>query len=320
LGNVYWGSPLPAPYQIEQSLRRWEKFVEWSHSDQIARLAASSLADGSVIGWVQSRSEFGPRALGNRSILADPRPAENRDIVNGMIKQRESFRPFAPSVLAEKASDYFDIPEGYETLPFMLFLVPVRPEQRAKLGAITHVDGTARVHTVTKNANHKYWELIQHFGDLTGIYMLLNTSFNNSAEPIVESVEDAVIAFITTGLHYLVIDDYWIAKREISDDLLLDCSLAIAPCAEFGRTGTSAGTKAWARYRHEPALAARKPTSITKLAFDVVCESDGTTPLRTLLAQLASDEDCGQAIADIRKLWWQRLIQLNTAACQAAAM
>jgi carbamoyltransferase len=306
LDTVYWGPGLPEASQIEQTLNRWSRFIDWRHSGRIANLAAQHIADGSVIAWVQSRSEFGPRALGNRSILADPRPAKNRDIVNAMVKKREGFRPFAPSVLKERASDYFELPPGYESLPFMLFVLPVRPEQQAKLGAITHVDGSARVQTVDRATNAKYWELIHEFGEITGIFMLLNTSFNNSAEPIVDSVEDAIVTFITTGLHYLAIDDYWIGKREVTDDLLLNSAFTIAPCAEFGCTGTERGTATWAKYRYESAFAVREPTPIAKPVFEALCNSSEQTSLRSLLGCNAPAE-----LSDIRRLWWLRLIKLH---------
>ena len=312
LDTVYWGSPVPSADQTEQILSKWGRFIDWTRSDRIARLAAQHLARGSVIAWVQGRAEFGPRALGNRSILADPRPAEMRDTVNHMVKKREGFRPFAPSVLEEKAFEYFDILRGYERLPFMLFLVSVRPEHRPNLGAITHVDGTARVQTVSKDANPKYWDLIREFGDITGVYMLLNTSFNNSAEPIVDSVEDAVIAYVTTGLHYLVIDDYWITKREVTDELLMDCVVTIAPCAEFGRTGTESGTTAWVKYRYENELGERAPVTISGRAFDVLCATNGQRTLRDLFERCGvTPEENIVTVKEISQLWWMRLLKLR---------
>src|SRR5438046_915010 len=118
---------------------------------------ARLLAAGEVIGWVRGRSEFGPRALGNRSILADPRPAENRDRINGLVKKREGFRPFAPAVLVERVGEYFDVPQGQFEFPFMLFVLKVREEYRSVLGAVTHVDGTARLQTVSRETNPEFW-------------------------------------------------------------------------------------------------------------------------------------------------------------------
>lgn len=318
LQSVYWGPMLPPREEIEQTLERWAGFIGWTRCDDIIKRTALRLSAGDVIAWVQARSEFGPRALGNRSILADPRPPENRDIINQMVKKRESFRPFAPSVMAEKACEYFDMGSENASSPFMLFLVPVRPEQREHLGAITHIDGTARVHTVTEAANPKFWELIRQFGDLTGIYMLLNTSFNCSAEPIVDTVEDAIITYLTTGLHYLVIDDYWITKREVADDMILDCNVAAAPCADYGITGSGDGPQAWIKYRHESNLGVREPVRIGMRTFEIMCNGSQDASLRGLLSTSNHGTCANEVLQDIRKLWWMRLIALNPASPRTA--
>jgi len=153
--------------------------------------------------------EIGPRALGNRSILADPRDPTAKDTLNRRVKHREPFRPFAPSVLAEAASDYFD---GIDASPHMLLVFPVRPERRACVPAITHVDGTARVQTVTRNANPLYYRLIEAFGRRTGVPMLLNTSFNVRGKPIVCTPEDAIACFRGTQMDYLALGDLLLSK------------------------------------------------------------------------------------------------------------
>src|SRR5262249_1296171 len=200
LDHVFWGSDAGADDEIESTLSRWTELVEFEKVDNVAERAAQLLAGGSVIGWVQGRSEFGPRALGNRSILADPRPAENKRVINAMVKKREGYRPFAPSVPEEDAADIF-VPPPMKTAPFMIFVVDVREHQRALLGAVTHVNGSARVQTVSRSTNARYHRLLAEFKALTGVPVLLNTSFNNNAEPIVDSVEDAVVCYLTTGLH-----------------------------------------------------------------------------------------------------------------------
>ncbi|MFB5676676.1 carbamoyltransferase [Paenibacillus terreus] len=172
--------------------------------------AAKLIASGNVIAWYQGRSEFGPRALGNRSILADPRDKLVINRLNLEIKKREAFRPFAPSVLLEKMEDYF---EGFSgESPSMMFTAMVRPEKKALLSAITHVDGTARLQTVTKESNPKYHRLIETFGEMTGIYVLVDTSFNLDGMPIVESPSDAVQCFSKSSLDALIIGDYIIRK------------------------------------------------------------------------------------------------------------
>jgi carbamoyltransferase len=309
--NVYWGSPLPKRSQIEEILRQWGGFVEWRRSEHITKTAAEKLATGAIIGWVQSRSEFGPRALGNRSILADPRPAENLQRVNRMVKTREGFRPLAPSVNEENIADYFQLPGPLSSLPFMLFVANVRPEMRKSLGAVTHLDGSARIQTVKRASNEKYWDLIREFGDLTGTYVLLNTSFNNSAEPIVDSVEDAIVAFITTGLDYLIIDDCLVTKRELTDSLLLDGTIRLTACCEVGCSMIqSDNVTAWARYRYEVPVAARQDTVIEMATFRALCDSKKGAPLGYVLSN-ASPEERSAVLRDIRKLWWLRLIHLS---------
>ncbi|QUS41693.1 carbamoyltransferase [Tardiphaga alba] len=178
-------------------------------SDNICRDTAKLLADQKVIGWFQGRSEYGPRALGNRSIIADPRHAEMKDILNSRVKHRQPFRPFAPIVLAERCKEIF---EGDEDSPFMLIAKPVRPEWRDRIPAIVHVDGTARVQTVTEGTNPVLYKLLKEFEALTGVPVLLNTSFNVKGEPIVETPRDAMACFINTEIDHLVLHDRIVSK------------------------------------------------------------------------------------------------------------
>jgi carbamoyltransferase len=174
------------------------------------------LQSGKVVGWFQGRFEWGPRALGNRSILADARRADMKDIVNVKIKFREPFRPFAPSVLAEKAADYFvlDHPEEHYPARYMLYVVDVREEKRETLPAITHVDGTGRLQTVRKESNSRYYELIEKFGQATGVPVILNTSFNLKGEPIVNTPREAYSTFSRSGMDTLVLGNYIIEKQK----------------------------------------------------------------------------------------------------------
>jgi carbamoyltransferase len=172
---------------------------------------AAHLAAGRIVGWFQGRMEWGARALGNRSILADPRRADMRDIINTKIKFREKFRPFAPSTLVEAAADYF---VGATPDPFMLQVVPVRPERRASIPAVTHVDGSGRLHTVDRAANPLYWMLIERFGRLTGVPVLLNTSFNEN-EPIVRTPAEALDCFLRTDMDVLVMGIHVLTKPTV---------------------------------------------------------------------------------------------------------
>ncbi len=178
-------------------------------SNDIAKDTAKLLADQKVIGWFQDRSEFGPRALGNRSLLADPRKPEMKDILNSRVKHRQPFRPFAPIVLYERAKDIF---EGEEDSPFMLIAKNVRPEWRDKIPSIVHVDGTARVQTVREETNPTLYRLLKEFDALTGVPVLINTSFNVKGEPMIETPRDAVICFLTTGIDHLVMHDLLVSK------------------------------------------------------------------------------------------------------------
>jgi carbamoyltransferase len=170
--------------------------------------AAELVAEGKVVGWFQGRMEWGPRALGNRSIVADPRRGDMKDILNARIKQREPFRPFAPSVLLESVGDYFD--QTYPD-PFMIKVYNVLPEKRAEIPAVTHVDGTGRLQTVDKAANPLYWLLIRAFGDLTGTPVVLNTSFNEN-EPIVCTPLEAIDCYQRTKMDALVIGHFVVEK------------------------------------------------------------------------------------------------------------
>lgn len=224
--HVYYGTDIPAADALEKMLGDWRRFVTVEKLENAPATAASLLADGKVIGWVQGRAEFGPRALGNRSILADPRPEENKTRINAMVKKREGYRPFAPSVMEEHASEYFDIPPDTR-FPFMIMITDVAEDKRDVLGATTHVDGSARIHTVNREVNPRYHALIDAFRERTGVPVVLNTSFNNNVEPIVDSAEDALVAYLTTGLDHLIIGDYLVTKREVAREEILDLAAEV---------------------------------------------------------------------------------------------
>jgi carbamoyltransferase len=172
------------------------------------------LTNGKVVGWYQGRFEWGPRALGNRSILADPRNPGMKDIVNSKIKFREPYRPFAPSVLAERAEDYFDLPNAAQQYParYMLYVTQVKPDQRKTLPATTHEDGTARLQTVFREENPRYYALIERFGQATGVPVVLNTSFNLRGEPIVTTPANAFSTFSKSEMDSLVLGNFIVDK------------------------------------------------------------------------------------------------------------
>src|SRR5580693_9377452 len=174
-----------------------------------AAVAAELLADGKILGWVQGRMEFGPRALGSRSILADPRDPEMNAKVNNAVKFREWWRPFAPSLLAEAAGEYL---ESATDSPFMVLTAQVRPEKRGVIPSVTHVDGSARPQTVERDVSPLYWRLISEFGRRTGVPVVMNTSFNLRGEPIVSSPTDAIRTFFSSGMDALVIGSFLVEK------------------------------------------------------------------------------------------------------------
>jgi carbamoyltransferase len=207
--HVYYG-PEYGPGEIEQALRAAGARYERMSEEQLLDSTARAIAAGEVTGWFQGRMEFGPRALGNRSILADPRRGDMKDILNSRIKLREPFRPFCPSVLAERAGEFFET--DYPS-PFMVMAYGIRPERRGEAPAVTHADGTGRLQTVTKEASPLYWKLIRRFGELTGVPMLLNTSFNEN-EPIVNTPAQAIDCFLRTKMDALAIGPFLLRKAE----------------------------------------------------------------------------------------------------------
>jgi len=203
------------PDVVERFLR--EENVSYARIDDEQRLierVVDRLQRGSVVGWSQGRFEWGPRSLGNRSILADPRRAEMKEIVNAKIKFREPFRPFAPSVPVERAEDYFVLPDAPRHYParFMLYVVDVRAEKQAVIPAVTHVDGTGRLQTVSEAHGSRYYKLIETFGKATGVPVLLNTSFNLRGEPIVNTPAEAFDTFHRSGMDMLVLGDCVVEK------------------------------------------------------------------------------------------------------------
>ena len=213
--DAYWGPEFPGrawlSAQNRDALARAGCAVdEMPEEAALCNRVAEAIAAGKVIGWFQGRMEWGPRALGNRSILCDPRRADMKEILNRKIKRRESFRPFAPSILEEEVTGWF---EESACVPFMTEVIPIRPEKRCAIPAVTHVDGTGRLQTVSREANPLYHRLIESFFDLTGVPMLLNTSFNEN-EPVVCRPEEALDCFMRTKMDMLVIGSTMILRQD----------------------------------------------------------------------------------------------------------
>ncbi|GHG19812.1 MULTISPECIES: carbamoyltransferase family protein [Amycolatopsis] len=211
-GYTYTG---PEYTEAEMEVALQDAGVEYARVDDIAAHTAAKVADGRIVGWVQGRMECGPRALGNRSLVADPRDPESKTRMNEKVKHREAFRPFAPSCLAERAGEYFvsDYPS-----PVMLLVFDVLPDKRAEVPAITHVDGTARVQTVSREDNPLYYRMISEFEKLTGVPMVVNTSFNDNNEPIVASPQDAIACYLKTDVDALALGPFWVEKPRLEEE------------------------------------------------------------------------------------------------------
>jgi carbamoyltransferase len=214
MDHAYWGRAY-SPAEVSAFLR--EKDIPHcliEDDDKLLDRVVERLIEGKVVGWFQGRFEWGPRGLGDRSILADARHPEMKDIVNAKIKFREPYRPFAPSVLVEAAETYFDLPQAARHYParYMLYVVPVKPDHHATLPAITHVDGTGRLQTVFRDQSPRYYSLIQRFGQATGVPVVLNTSFNLKGEPIVNTPANAFHTFSKSEMDTLVLGNFLIEK------------------------------------------------------------------------------------------------------------
>jgi carbamoyltransferase len=216
MDHAYWG-PQFSDDQIHAEILAHGAEIETQgctvrrvdDEEELCRLTTVALADGLVVGWFQGRMEWGPRALGNRSILCDPRRADMKDILNLKIKRRESFRPFAPSILREAVPDWFEIDDD---VPFMMQVYPIRAEKRSVIPAVTHVDGSGRLQTVDRATNPRYYRLIETFKKLTGVPIVLNTSFNEN-EPVVCQPKEALDCFLRTKMDFLVMGNWVIERR-----------------------------------------------------------------------------------------------------------
>jgi carbamoyltransferase len=322
LPHLYWGSETGTAEIVGKRVGAWSKLISFHRSSDVAVQAAQLLADGNVIGWVQGRSEFGARALGNRSILADPRPAENKQIINAMIKKREGYRPFAPSVLEERLHDFFEAPPTFLSAPFMVITLPVKEKFRRSLGAVTHVDGTARVQTVSQGANPLFHAVIENFSKLTGVPIVLNTSFNNNFEPIVDSIDDAVACFITTGLDRLIISDFIVEKQRILEkSLLLDFAIDLPPTRRLVCRTQASGSHQFLIECNADEVFGGPAIEISENLFFALFDSEGKT-MRSRLEDVAltSDSELDDLAGEIFFLWERRAILLSPGRAAGVAM
>lgn len=227
LGNEY------SSLDIEKIIKNFDLDYSYLTENEVSKLISKEISNGKIVGWFQGKSEFGPRALGSRSILADPRPMDMQKKLNLKIKFRESFRPFAPSILSDHHNEWFD---SVNQNPYMSFVSKTKDFEidekkkfngfeslnhiKSKIKAVTHLDGTARVQSVFKELNPKFYKLIENFYKITGVPLLINTSFNVRGEPIVETPKHAIKCFLGTDMDYLVIENFVIDKKRQKKNLI----------------------------------------------------------------------------------------------------
>jgi carbamoyltransferase len=301
--------------RLAAELRSWSPLIRFETAgEDCEQRTAALIAAGKIVGWVQGKSEFGPRALGNRSIVADPRPAANKDRVNAMVKKREGYRPFAPSVLEEAADRFFELPNQETDLSFMTFVVRVKETERQRLGATTHVDGTARIQTVGAGTNPRFHKLIAEFGKLTGIPILLNTSFNNDAEPIVDSARDAIATYLTTGLDALVIGNFLVfAKVDLAENPTACLSLRVAmrPSRRLVRTLAADGREA--RCAIDIAAPVKDPPiACSDVMFGILGRAPTEGTLLSVIDEIGIPASAHAEIArEALDLWQRRAIDLH---------
>jgi carbamoyltransferase len=312
LRHVFWGTEVPPGDEVARELAQWSTFLATEPQDDPCVTGARLIAAGQVIGWVQGRSEFGPRALGHRSILADPRPPGHKDLINRMVKKREAYRPFAPSVLEERVAEFFVLPALQREFPYMTVVLQVQPDKRPLLAAVTHVDGTARVQTVDRDVNPRYWQLINEFGRLTGLPVVLNTSFNNHAEPIVDSVGDAIVCFLTTDLHALIVGDFLVTKREVTPQAYVRLLISLPPTLAVRALATSWSGRVSRRFEAAFTYSGGKSIEIGPEMYEVLIRADGEKTVETIAADAGIDSGCRSALAgELIELWSRRMVILR---------
>lgn len=305
LRSVSWGTRITVR-ELRRAADRWDGWIAVEGLADRTAWAAEHLAAGGLLPWVIGQAEFGPRALGNRSLLADPRDAAMRDRINAVVKKREAFRPFAPVVRAEDASRYFDISPGIDC-SFMSFAVPVRPEAVALLPAVTHADGTARLQTVERSQHRELWELLGAFGERAGPAVLLNTSLNVAGEPIVDGIDDVVDLLLATGISHAVVGDFLLTRLpgdvgglapRIHPDVRVVCEPALAD-----------GTRNWRVERGGPL---RWSAHVSPATAQILHTGDGSVPLTELAAGVCpGDRAVARACVDeVLYLWHRRVLRL----------
>ena len=239
--------------------------------------------------------------------------------INVMIKKREGYRPFAPSVMEEHVRDYFELPDEVTSLPYMIFVVPLREDRRRLLGAVTHVDGSARVQTVSRTDNERFWQLLRAFGDLTGVPVLLNTSFNNNAEPIVDTLDEAVTCYLTTGLDYLVAGDYLVTRTPAANGAYRGLTAALPELVAIRQVDEYTAPSRREQFNEIYVRTDKgRRSRLSDGARDVLWQSNGSTPLGELFEARRLSVPCQESVlSELQDLWARRLVNLRPAGPRA---
>lgn len=304
LENSYLGSALESSRDLEAVLRRWRDLLIVERPDNLSEHVARRLSAGAIAAWVQGRAEFGPRALGHRSILADPRHLDTKVRVNAIIKEREAFRPFAPMVTQEAAARFFELTMPPENYRFMTFVVNVRPQWRSSLAAVTHCDGTARIQTVSEAGNAEIYRLLREFERHTGLPVLLNTSLNVNAEPIVDNADDALQFLMTSEVDFLVLGEFIVTRRSHWQERVLTMFVELPEGIRIAYSAAGG----WSIYhgdRHD------RQRALSPLAAGLL-----SSPRRHAVITARGEMDIGPAETEnlreeLWKLWRWRLVRLR---------
>jgi len=304
LDHLYWGTQLDPAEEVRAELARWHGFLTFERAADVASEVAARIAGGEIVGWVQGRAEFGSHALGNRTVLADPRAADAVERVNRALERDEAQRPLAAAVLEEEVADLFELTGPADAFAFLTFSVPVRDGVESALPATTQVDRTARIQAVSRAANPRFWQLIAAFKQLTGVPALASTSFNSDHEPTVDSARNAIVSFLTTGLDRLAIGELVATKVAPDREAWLELRVSLPPYARLRRDG-----RAELRTTFEPSVRREISPALAGLLGGL----EGEAAVGELVGREPGlDEDA--LLSEIADLWTRRLLVLGAVA------
>lgn len=314
VSDVYWGNEIGSESQIANELNTWRGFLDFEKVPDVATQAARLIAQGATIGWMQGRSEFGSHALGNRNVFVDPRSEESKHLLNRALRRNEGYRPLALAVLEESACEFFDLPTKRESFPFAAFAMKVRDDKRSLLPAASHVDGTARLQTVSRKTNPRFWSLLRAFNEITGIPALASASFNSNIEPAADSVNDAIVSFLTTELDFMVAGDFIVKKNVPSWEDQASLLISLPPYVKLLRLkGFVERNRCTTRDEIRTSYDSQFRYTISREIYELLITLDGEKPLRDLLGADGAKSDHNQALmAELNRLWFERLIVLRT--------